>query len=84
LGATGWWFVMVGEGEGRVNQEICLILHVDVYRCGVKDDVGGSDSQQDNMSEHRLKVLLITSYGGEKKQMGERRIFSKTLCVVLM
>lgn len=56
MGATGWWFVMVGEGEGRVNQEICLILHVDVYRCGVKDDVGGGDSQQDNnISEHRLK-----------------------------
>lgn len=32
---------MVGEGEGRVKQEIrCLVVHVDVYHCGVDDDVG--------------------------------------------
>jgi len=43
---------MVGEGEERIKQEThCSVVYADVYRCGVDDDVRGSNSQQDDVSE---------------------------------
>lgn len=73
LGATRWWLMIVGEGEGRVKQEThCLVLYANVYRCGANNDVGGGDSQQDDLLERCLDILLIASNGGEKTKRGNK------------
>ena len=62
---------MLGEREGRVNQETrCLVLHANVYGCGVDDDVYNildcrllSDSHFKTLHRvtlHSTSLLVIT------------------------